>query len=59
MESRKKSNQDSNSDLPERATKCIQLLPLSSDIVAQDVNDGSRICRCMCMKRVEIAPLSS
>ncbi|KFD61145.1 hypothetical protein M514_26688 [Trichuris suis] len=35
MESRKKSNQDSNSDLPERATKCIQLLPLSSDIVAQ------------------------
>ncbi|KFD46400.1 hypothetical protein M513_12735 [Trichuris suis] len=58
MESRKKSNQDSNSDLPETATKCIWLLSLSSDIVAQDVNDGSMICRCMCMKGVEIAPLS-
>ncbi|KFD51272.1 hypothetical protein M513_07872 [Trichuris suis] len=36
MESRRKSNQDSNSDLPERATKCIQLLSLSSYIVAQE-----------------------
>ncbi|KFD54648.1 hypothetical protein M513_04348, partial [Trichuris suis] len=51
----KKSNQDSNSDLPERATKCIQLLSLSSDIVAHDVNDGSMICRCMCMKDTTVS----
>ncbi|KFD69466.1 hypothetical protein M514_18338 [Trichuris suis] len=50
MESGKKSNEDSNSDLSERAIKCIQLLSLSSDIVVHDVNDGSMIRRCMCMK---------
>ncbi|KFD64672.1 hypothetical protein M514_23130 [Trichuris suis] len=37
MDSRTKSNQDSNSDLPERATQYIQLLSLLSDIVAQDL----------------------
>ncbi|KFD63885.1 hypothetical protein M514_07872 [Trichuris suis] len=50
MESRRKSNQDSNSDLPERATKCIQLLSLSSYIVAQEVSYGSTIRKCMCVK---------
>ncbi|KFD46785.1 hypothetical protein M513_12313 [Trichuris suis] len=41
----------------ERATKCIQLLSLSSDTVTQVCNDGLVIYRCMCVKRVEIAPL--
>ncbi|KFD47669.1 hypothetical protein M513_11460 [Trichuris suis] len=50
MESRKKTTQDSTSGLPEGATKCVQLLSPSSDIVAQDVNDCSTICSCTCMK---------
>ncbi|KFD45272.1 hypothetical protein M514_13852 [Trichuris suis] len=45
MASTKEPNRDSNMDIPESVNKCIQLLTLLSDIVAQDMSHDLKIPR--------------